>query len=1049
MKLSLPFAVYTSMQNGAPSFIRTIVGRAHGTHRRAFTGEQQEMSRRSKLFGLCLTALASLGPVAHASNFPGANSNIVPAAPVAKKAIDFDKHGFIIHGKRVFLATGEVQYNKIPRALWRDRLLRVKRAGYNCIQTYAYWNYHEPQEGNFQFTGEKDFGAFLKLVQEMGMYAIVRVGPYVCAEWDSGGYPVWLRFKPGLQIRVDEPVYMAAVDHWYDKIFSIVAPLQIHRGGPVVMFQLENEDTRSAGPELNGSYFTHLRDTAVRDGMQVPWFMSGVNHGDDPAGNDPWDSETRTSPWYSSEFWTGWIAFYGVDPGRAHRVERTSWKAIAYGAGGYTHYTMVGATNFDYWNDDEQASSYDFGAPVGQVGDFREDYYTAKRAAMFATSFSNILADSRTYPAPPRGAINPALRVNSREGKSGAVYFLDNRTGGKVTTQISVGSRLVPAAGPVTLAPDEILPVVKRAALPGGVTLDYAATHVLGLQSQGALTTMVVYGAPGDPAELQLSGADAHSVKTPKAEGAKVTVTAGHVLVQAKYSDTPAEFLVRFGPRTYRILVVTADMATRTWFLDWAGKPAVVCGPDYAGDVINGTLYTERNVSAVGRQANAYLYTETGSRRLDQPYPSDSSKGTRIPQVGAWSVARGDAEAQPGYNTSKWRASAAPESMGADGDISAYAWYRTTLHADKEGDYGLSLSDVGDWVEVFVNGARADASEIRMRVGDAIPRFLKVHLKAGDNPVAFLTAHYGRNKIWGYMGPYDKMDAKGISGPVTLAEIPTNRTSVDGWRYKLDPRGEAGAAEMTSADTSGAGWAETGFNRDVFNSQPGFAWFRTTLPDIKATSRRLMFAAVDDNAFVYLNGKRLKESRTSNAPFDVVLDPAWKDGGPNELAVLVENGGGPGGINSGLELVAVPGSIGGPIQGWKMRGGIRMPIATSTAWKPWKSGNMDTPSFYKTTFQYAPPPGTCVALRVGWDGMSRGSVWLNGHNLGRYPERSSIFGIYLPECWLKQGANSLAVFDEEGRAPGGIKIIEEAPASREVLLLAPSKLAVAQKTARK
>lgn len=110
---------------------------------------------------------------------------------------------------------------------------------------------------------------------------------------------------------------------------------------------------------------------------------------------------------------------------------------------------------------------------------------------------------------------------------------------------------------------------------------------------------------------------------------------------------------------------------------------------------------------------------------------------------------------------------------------------------------------------------------------------------------------------------------------------------------------------------------------------------------------------------------------------------------------------------------------------------------------------MDTPSFYKTTFQYAPPPGTCVALRVGWDGMSRGSVWLNGHNLGRYPERSSIFGIYLPECWLKQGANSLAVFDEEGRAPGGIKIIEEAPASREVLLLAPSKLAVAQKTARK
>ncbi|BDI28860.1 hypothetical protein CCAX7_009110 [Capsulimonas corticalis] len=1006
------------------------------------------MSRRSILFGICLTALASLAPGAHASDFPGHDSNIHPAAPAAKAAIDFDKHGFLIHGKRVFLATGEVQYNKIPRALWRDRLLRVKRAGYNCIQTYAYWNYHEPQEGRFEFTGEKDFGAFLKMVQELGMYAVVRVGPYVCAEWDSGGYPVWLRFKPGLQIRTDEPVYMAAVDHWYDKIFSIVSPLQIHRGGPVVMVQLENEDTRSAGPELNGSYFTHLRDTAVRDGLAVPWFMSGVNHGDDPAGNDPWDSETRTSPWYSSEFWTGWIAFYGVDPGRAHRVERTSWKALAYGAGGYTHYTMVGATNFDYWNDDEQASSYDFGAPVGQEGDFREDYYTAKRAAMFATSFSSILADSRTFPSPPRGAINAAIRVTSREGKSGAVYFLDNHTGGKVSTQISIGSRLVPAAGPVSLASDEILPVVERAALPGGVTLDYAATHILGMQTQGNTTTMVIYGAPGDPGELQLTGAGAHSVKAPKDAGAKVTVNGGSALVQVKYSDTPAEFVVRFGSETYRIVAVTPDMASRTWLLDWGGKPAVVCGPDYAGEVIQGSLYTERNASASGRQANSYLYTETGSRALEQSYSSAATSAKRVPVVGSWMVARGDAEAQPGYDTKTWLASAAPRPMGADGDISAYAWYRTTIHVDKAGDYGLSLSDVGDWVEAFVNGARADASEVRMRVGDAAPRFLKVHLNGGDNSVAFLTAHYGRNKIWGYIGPYDKMDAKGISGAVTLSNTPSDRVSVGQWRYKLDGRGEAGAAEMTASDPSGAGWADTGNNHDVFDGKPGLAWYRAALPNIAGVSRTLHFDAVDDNAFVYLNGKRLKENRSANAPFDVNLDSAWKEGGPNNLAVLVENTNGAGGINGGVSLFAAPTPIGGPIQGWKMRGGIRMPAAAAS-WKPWTSGDLNAPAFYKTTFQFNPPSGAYVALRVGWDGMSRGSVWLNGHNLGRYPERSPINGIYLPECWLKLGGNTLAVFDEEGHAPAKIQIIEEAAASRDVLLLAPSKFPGVKQASRK
>ena len=95
--------------------------------------------------------------------------------------------------------------------MWRDRLLRIKRAGYNTVQTYTFWNYHEPEEGRFEFSGEKDLNAYLQLVHSMGLYAIVRMGPYVNAEWDTGGLPVWLRFKPGLRPMSDNGPFYAAV----------------------------------------------------------------------------------------------------------------------------------------------------------------------------------------------------------------------------------------------------------------------------------------------------------------------------------------------------------------------------------------------------------------------------------------------------------------------------------------------------------------------------------------------------------------------------------------------------------------------------------------------------------------------------------------------------------------------------------------------------------------------------------------------------------------------------------------------------------------------
>jgi len=115
------------------------------------------------------------------------NDHIFPASASAKPYIDFDARGFIINGKRTFLVSAGLEYARIPHELWHDRLLRLKRAGFNCVEMYTFWNFHEPEEGKFDFSGDHDLNAFLQEVHQLGMYAIVRVGPYYCAEWDLGG----------------------------------------------------------------------------------------------------------------------------------------------------------------------------------------------------------------------------------------------------------------------------------------------------------------------------------------------------------------------------------------------------------------------------------------------------------------------------------------------------------------------------------------------------------------------------------------------------------------------------------------------------------------------------------------------------------------------------------------------------------------------------------------------------------------------------------------------------------------------------------------------
>ena len=327
----------------------------------------------------------------------GRGSDIFPPKAAARDAVHWQDGYFVLNGKPTFISSGSIHYARVPRELWRDRLWRLKMMGFNAVQSYIFWNASEPKEGQWDFRDNNDLDAWLSLLKDMNMYALPRVGPYSCAEWEMGGYPAWVMVKPGMIGREMGPS-VAFSDPHLDAVEKIVARHQLNHGGSVFMVQLENEHRPDWGTQITDPYLTHLDEQADRNGIEVPTFNSGVHHSTDPSGETPF--QVDSSPWYSTEFWTDYEGNYGdMRKNRFEEKIRGTWKIIAFGGAGYNYYMAHGGTNFGYSGDGSRPGvSYDYSAPVGEAGQLRNLYFPARRAAYFAQSFTLLLTGSHNDP---------------------------------------------------------------------------------------------------------------------------------------------------------------------------------------------------------------------------------------------------------------------------------------------------------------------------------------------------------------------------------------------------------------------------------------------------------------------------------------------------------------------------------------------------------------------------------------------------------------------------------------------------------------------------
>jgi beta-galactosidase len=350
-------------------------------------------------------------------------------------------HSFTVSGKRFLfdgkpyqIISGEIHYPRVPRAYWRDRFRMARAMGLNTITTYVFWNVHEPRPGVYDFSGQYDVAEYVREAQQEGLNVILRPGPYVCAEWELGGYPSWLLKDKNLVLRGDDPKYTAAVQRWFTRLGKEITPLLLRNGGPIIAVQVENE---YGSFDNDHAYMDSLRKLLHQTGMDpevlytadgaeqvpkgsLPDLSAVINFGGGEAKNSfaILDKLRPDGPRMSGEYWAGWFDHWGekhhVTDGAKEAAELEWMLSQGYSVSMYmfhggTSFGWMNGANSDGKNYEPDTTSYDYDAPLDEQGAPRQKYFL----------FRDVIARVTGHTAPPVPQANPiktfpiAARVES------------------------------------------------------------------------------------------------------------------------------------------------------------------------------------------------------------------------------------------------------------------------------------------------------------------------------------------------------------------------------------------------------------------------------------------------------------------------------------------------------------------------------------------------------------------------------------------------------------------------------------------------------------
>ncbi len=392
---------------------------------------------------------------------------------MGNEKIELNERGIYVDGAYRVMLCGSLFYFRMPRAVWHDRIAKLKAAGYNCVDVYFPWNYHERADGSFDFGGERDIAFFLEELKAAGLYVIARPGPYICSEWNGGAIPSRI-LESGMPIRCADERFLAETERWYRAVLGVIRPY-LYPNGSVVLVQLDNELDFFDCPDPE-AYISRLAEFAKAAGVNVPLFCcagqydvaraGGLTAGVEatmncyPDSTDAsFDAELNE---YARKFAAAGKPLLISETNRDHFLLR---RELSCGSKLLGAYNQVAGTNFDYnqavnnWGSPDAmiATEYDFGSMIDAAGGIRAEAEEAALFSAFLRTAGEALASAQPAdPVPAQASFRTAdggLRTLALGGGGYAVCAANFCTEGEGDVEFTLCGKTVRGKVPALRAP--------------------------------------------------------------------------------------------------------------------------------------------------------------------------------------------------------------------------------------------------------------------------------------------------------------------------------------------------------------------------------------------------------------------------------------------------------------------------------------------------------------------------------------------------------------------------------------------------------------------
>ncbi len=521
--------------------------------------------------------------------------------------VSYDSRAVVVDGKRQLILSGAIHYPRSTPGMWPELMKRSKEAGLNTIETYVFWNFHEAKRGVYDFSGRLDVREFCRCAQREGMHVILRIGPYICAETNYGGFPAWLRDVPGIRFRTNNEPFKRMMEKWTRFFVGYMKDLFAPAGGPIILAQIENEygNVKALYGAEGDKYAQWAIDMGLSLDIGVPWIMcvggapgaietiNAFNGFPEIAGH--W-SRNPEQPAIWTEAWSAWYDVWGV----AHHVrsvENMAWSVarfFAEGGAGINYYMWHGGTNFGRESMYLQTPYY-YEAPLDEFGlPTTASKHLARLHKLLADHAEIILSSPR--PTPVRLGEKQSISAFG-SGAQSLVFLSNDDTAAAAEIPFEGKSYAVPARSVTILAggapafnTSEIsrASAVRRKLRSGAARLSPFVTRVEPMPSKRPAGLAKVV-APRPVEQLLLTNDDSdycwYETKLPGGEGELRIDGAGDVLyvfVDGKLvavSPVPTEdrtgerfkasFLLKLKPgrRDFAILACALGMIKGDWSL--------------------------------------------------------------------------------------------------------------------------------------------------------------------------------------------------------------------------------------------------------------------------------------------------------------------------------------------------------------------------------------------------------------------------------------------------------------------------------------------------